>query len=163
MVISFLVLWSICLSSFLFHFTKGPEYLARGTAQVFMIFTNPSARVGYDTRFNRFEFSFPSPRLVTSPRLKNRFCPTVYCFSGGRIIGFIPFPRVSVLCNQSRPGFELVSPCPFPTAITITPRAPFSAQVFIPLIRFLQDSLRVVVLMRHHCLRYRQVLFLHFS
>ena len=27
-------------------------------------------------------------------------------------------------CNQSRPGFELVSPCPFPTTITITPRAP---------------------------------------
>ena len=28
-------------------------------------------------------------------------------------------------CNQSRPGFELVSPCPFPTTITITPRARF--------------------------------------
>ena len=27
-------------------------------------------------------------------------------------------------CNQSRPGFELVLPCPFPTTITITPRAP---------------------------------------
>ena len=27
-------------------------------------------------------------------------------------------------CNQSCPGFELVSPCPFPTTITITPRAP---------------------------------------
>ena len=27
-------------------------------------------------------------------------------------------------CNQSRRGFELVSPCPFPTTITITPRAP---------------------------------------
>ena len=27
-------------------------------------------------------------------------------------------------CNQSRPGFELVSPCPFHTTITITPRAP---------------------------------------
>ena len=26
--------------------------------------------------------------------------------------------------NQSRPGFELVSPCPFPTTITITARAP---------------------------------------
>ena len=25
-------------------------------------------------------------------------------------------------CNQSRPGFELVSPCSFPTAITTTPR-----------------------------------------
>ena len=27
-------------------------------------------------------------------------------------------------CNQSRPGFELLSPCPFPTMITITPWAP---------------------------------------
>ena len=27
-------------------------------------------------------------------------------------------------CNQYRPGFELVSPCSFPTAITTTPRAP---------------------------------------
>ena len=27
-------------------------------------------------------------------------------------------------CNQSRPGFELVSSCPIPTTITITPRAP---------------------------------------
>ena len=27
-------------------------------------------------------------------------------------------------CNQSRPGFELVSPCPFPTTITNTPWAP---------------------------------------
>ena len=26
-------------------------------------------------------------------------------------------------CNQSRWGFELVSPCPFPPTITITPRA----------------------------------------
>ena len=26
-------------------------------------------------------------------------------------------------CNQSRPGFELVSPCPIPTTITTTPRA----------------------------------------
>ena len=27
-------------------------------------------------------------------------------------------------CNQPRPGFELVSPCPFSTTITITPRSP---------------------------------------
>ena len=27
-------------------------------------------------------------------------------------------------CNQSRLGFKLVLPCPFPTTITITPRAP---------------------------------------
>ena len=51
---------------------------------LFIIFTNPSARAGYDTRsifevqFNRFEFSFPSPRLVVLPRLKNPVCPTIY-------------------------------------------------------------------------------------
>ena len=28
--------------------------------------------------FNRFEFSFPSPRLVASPRLENLICPTIY-------------------------------------------------------------------------------------
>ena len=27
---------------------------------------------------------------------------------------------------QSRPGFEIVSPCPFPMTITITPRVPDS-------------------------------------
>ena len=49
------------------------------------IFTNPSARAGYDTRsiFKRnltgfLIQSFPSPRLVASPRLKNLVCPTIY-------------------------------------------------------------------------------------
>ena len=45
------------------------------------IFTNPSARAGYDTRsiFKRVWIqSFPSPRLVVSPRLKNLVCPTIY-------------------------------------------------------------------------------------
>ena len=36
MVISFLVLWSIYLSSSLVHLRKSPEYLTRGTAQVFI-------------------------------------------------------------------------------------------------------------------------------
>ena len=36
-VISFLVLWSICLSS-LVHFKNGFEYLTRGTAKVFIPF-----------------------------------------------------------------------------------------------------------------------------
>ena len=35
-VISFLVLWSNCLSSSLAHFKNGPEYLMKGTAQVFI-------------------------------------------------------------------------------------------------------------------------------
>ena len=36
LVISFLVLWSICLSSILVNFKKGPEYLTRVTARVFI-------------------------------------------------------------------------------------------------------------------------------
>ena len=35
MVISFLVIWSTCLSSLLAHFKNGPEYLTSRTAQVF--------------------------------------------------------------------------------------------------------------------------------
>ena len=35
--------------------------------------------------------SFPSPRLVASPRLKNPVCPYYLPIAGGRIIGFIPF------------------------------------------------------------------------
>ena len=34
-VINFLVLWSICLSSSFIHFKNGPKYLARGTAAEF--------------------------------------------------------------------------------------------------------------------------------
>ena len=68
------------------------------------IFTNPSARAGYDTRSISLPYYLP--------------------IAGGRIIGLIPFPRVFVKCNQPRPGFEFVSPCPFPTTITITSREP---------------------------------------
>ena len=35
-VMSFLVFWSICWSSSLIHFKNSPEYLTRGTAQVFI-------------------------------------------------------------------------------------------------------------------------------
>ena len=89
---------------------------------------NPSARAGYDTRsifkrsltgFNS-EFSFSLTSCLTKaeePSL-SYYLP----IAGGRIIGFIPFPRVYVKCNQFRPGFELVSPCPFPTTITTTPQ-----------------------------------------
>ena len=38
MVVSFLVLWSICLSS-LVHFKNGPEYLTRGTVRLFIPLT----------------------------------------------------------------------------------------------------------------------------
>ena len=41
-------------------------------------------------------------------------------------------------CNQSRPGFELVSQCPFPTTITITQRVPPVSCLFFN--RFLHRS-----------------------
>ena len=41
--------------------------------------------------------NFPSPRLVTYPRLKSPVCPTILPIAGRRIYGFIPFPRVLAL------------------------------------------------------------------
>ena len=66
-----------------------------------VLFTNPSARAGYDTRsiflkakFNRFEFRvFHLSRLVASPRLKNLVRPTILPIAGGRIRGVHTFPK----------------------------------------------------------------------
>ena len=93
---------------------------------------NPFARAGYDTRsiFKRSltglnsEFSFSQTSCLTKaeePSL-SYYLP----IAGGRIIGFIPFPRVLVLCEMQSVSsrFELKSPCPIPMTITITPRAP---------------------------------------
>ena len=43
-------------------------------------------------------------------------------------------------CNQPRPGFELVSPCPFPSTITITLRAPPSLWTCLSFCFFLFSS-----------------------
>ena len=70
------------------------------------IFTNISARGGYDTRliFKRSltglnsEFSFSLTSCLTKaeePRL-----PYYLSIAVGRIVGFIPFPRVLVLCEM---------------------------------------------------------------
>ena len=69
-----------------------------------IILTNPSTRAGYDTRsiFKRSltglnsEYSFSLTGCLTKaeePSL-SYYLP----ITGGRIIGFIPFPRVLVLC-----------------------------------------------------------------
>ena len=51
--------------------------------------------------------------------------------AGGRIIGSIPFPKVLTLWEmQSWPGFELVSPCPFPITLFIALRAPPSKYIY---------------------------------
>ena len=71
-----------------------------------ILFTNPSARAGYDTRsiFKRSltgmnsEFSFSLTSCLTKaeePSL-SYYLP----IAGERIIGFIPFPRVLVLCEM---------------------------------------------------------------
>ena len=71
-----------------------------------MIFisTNPSARAGYDTRSIlkrsltglNSEFSFS----LTSCLTKAEEPSLSYYLTIGRIIGFIPFPRVLVLCEM---------------------------------------------------------------
>ena len=68
-----------------------------------IIFTNPSARAGYDTRsiFKRSltglnsEFSFSLTSCLT--KAEEHSLPYYLPIAGGRIIGFIPFPRVLVL------------------------------------------------------------------
>ena len=74
----------------------------------YILFTNTSTRAGYDTRsiFKRIltglisdsEFSFSLTSCLTKaeePSL-SYYLP----IAGGRIIGFIPFPRVLVLCEM---------------------------------------------------------------
>ena len=93
---------------------------------------NPSTRAGYDTRsiFKRSltglnsEFSFSWTSL---PHIGWRTqCAELFTHSWRENNWIHTFPKVKyfVKCNQPRPGFELMSPCPLPTAITITPRAP---------------------------------------
>ena len=71
-----------------------------------IIFTNPSARTGYDTRsiFKRSlaglnsDFSFS---LTSCFNQAEELSLSYYVLiSGGRIIGFIPFPRTLVLCEM---------------------------------------------------------------
>ena len=70
------------------------------------IFTNPSTRAGDDTRSSfkqsltglnsEFSFSYTScPTKAEEPSL-----PYYLPIAGGRIIGFIPFSRVLVLCKM---------------------------------------------------------------
>ena len=98
--------------------------------------TPPSGRIWHKVIFfkrsltglnSEFSFSLTSCLLKAEGPSLSYYLP----IAGGRIIGFIPFPRVLVKCNQSRPGFELVPPCPFPTTITITPRAPPKQELYV--------------------------------
>ena len=74
--------------------------------QQILTFTNPSARAGYDTRsiFKRSltglnsEFSFSSTSCLN--RAEEPSLPYYLPIAGRRIFGFIPFPRVLVLCEM---------------------------------------------------------------
>ena len=71
-----------------------------------IIFTNPSARAGCDTRsiFKRSltgfssEFSFSSTSCLT--KAEEPSLPYYLPIAGGMIIWFIPFPKVLVLCEM---------------------------------------------------------------
>ena len=81
-------------------------YMVMSVTLGFIIFTNPSARAGYDTRsiFKRsltglnlaFSFSLTSCLIKAEEHSLPYYLP----IAGGRIIGFIPFPRVLVLCEM---------------------------------------------------------------
>ena len=70
------------------------------------IFTNPSAQAGYDTRSifkqsltglnSEFSFSLTSCLTKAEEPSLSYYLP----IAGGIIIGFIPFPRVLVLCEM---------------------------------------------------------------
>ena len=87
---------------------------------------NPSARAGYDTRliFKRSltglnsEFSFSKTSSLT--KAAEPSMPYYLTIAGGRIIGFIPFPRVLVLCEMQSVSSRIWTP--FPTTINITPQ-----------------------------------------
>ena len=70
------------------------------------------------------EFSFSQTSCLTMA--EELSLPYYLPIAGRRIIGFIPFSSILVLWEMQSvlSRFELVSPCPSPTTITITPRAP---------------------------------------
>ena len=103
------------------------------------IFTNPCARAGYDSMsiFKRSltglnsEFSFSLTSCLT--KAEEPSLPYYLLIAGGRIIGFIPFPRVLVLCEMLSVSSRIWT-CVvvsisdddhhYTTTITITPRPP---------------------------------------
>ena len=94
------------------------------SGECIVLFINPSARSIFKQILAGLnpEFSFSQTSCLAKaeePSL-SYYLP----IAGGRIFGFIPFPRVLVLCECNQSGFELVSPCPYPATITNTPRTP---------------------------------------
>ena len=83
-----------------------PPCLTLSNIKYVSIYTNTSARVGYDTRliFKQSltglysEFSFSLTSCLTKAEEPSR--SYYLLIAGGRIIGFIPFPRLLVLCEM---------------------------------------------------------------
>ena len=90
------------MSVFLPHFDNTHTH----THTYVYIFTNTSARVRYDTRSIltrsltglNSEFSFSYTCCLT--KTEEPSLPYYLPIAGGRIIGFIPFPSVLVLCEM---------------------------------------------------------------
>ena len=96
----FLSLFSLFFSSFSSH------SIFLSCLSLF-IFTNSSARTGYDTRSMlkrsltdlNSGFSFTLSNCLA--KAEEPSLPYYLPIAGGRIIGFIPFPRVLVLCENA--------------------------------------------------------------
>ena len=122
MVISFLILWSICLSSSLVYFKNSPEYLMRGTAQVF---------ISSEILLKKFFFSFFVVwwcQLPISPSICR--CPFLWTFwslldlivrlltlcvvchfpllAWGIFLCQIPFPYLDCIFSQFALGFPIL-------------------------------------------------------
>ena len=89
-------------------FLHSPRSPFLDNAQNITIFTNPSTRAGYDIRsiFKRSltglnsEFSFSQINCLT--KAEEPSLPYYLPIAGGRIIGFIPFPKgISAMWNAS--------------------------------------------------------------
>ena len=99
--------WRLSVSCFCYHQTNVYIILTFVYIYIYIyIFTYPFARVGYDTWsvFKRSltslnsEFSFSKTSCLT--KAEELSLPYYLPIAGGRIIGFMLFPRVLVLCEM---------------------------------------------------------------
>ena len=101
------------------------------------VLPNLSARAGYDTRSflsgvkQVWLQSFPSPRLVAIPKLKNPVYPAFYPLLNRKKLDVYLSRGYSwyLKCKQLRFGFELGSTCP--TTITDSPWTPPYIHIYI--------------------------------
>ena len=103
-VISFLVLWPICLSSHLVHLRKGPEYPTSGTAQVFiplirfLILCFVSSSFLVLLRYSFWIFSFISVCLMVSASKMPKYL--LVSFSASIFI-LVQFRQLTAVCHFS--------------------------------------------------------------